>query len=193
MTEDERICEANLGTVPKVLWNSAGWPPGVRPVDLVDCAQKATKQAPVPTRAYRDAGVHCWTLGFESPPNPEKFAVQINGAIHDIMLSPATNTPAKGKSKGNQVKPKPKEKNESKPASSEIVKVVSTTSSSDSARIDALERKFDVFEKKHRLEHKIDQRYNEIADSLRQLLNSSSSRSGEVTGETPPGKHPKTC
>ena len=194
MTEDERICEANLGTVPKVLWNSAGWPPGVRPIDLVDCVKKATKQAPVPTRAFRDAGVHCWTLGFETPPSPEKFAVQINGTIQEILLSPATTAGAKGKSKGTQVKPKSKDKSEPKPASSEIVKVVSTTSSSESARIDALERKFDVFEKKQdHLEHKIDQRYNEIADSLRQLLNSSSSRSREVTGETPPGKHPKTC
>ena len=49
MTDDERICEANLATVPKVLYNAAGWPAGVRPASLVECVQKATKQAPVPT------------------------------------------------------------------------------------------------------------------------------------------------
>ena len=54
MTEDERICEANLAAVPKVLYNAAGWPPGVRPASLVDCVLKATKQAPIPTRAFRE-------------------------------------------------------------------------------------------------------------------------------------------
>ena len=192
MTEDERICEANLATVPKVLYNAAGWPAGVRPASLVECVQKATKQAPIPTRAFRNSGVHCWTLRFEVPPTPEKFAVQINGTIHEILLSPVSAANPKGKSKGSNNKVKSKDNSEPKPTTGEIVKVVSTTSTSDTARIDALERKFDVFEKKQdQLEVKLDQRYNEIADSLRQLLHSSSSRTRDQTGETPPGKHSK--
>ena len=163
-----------------------------RPASLVDCVLKATKQAPIPTRAFRDAGVHCWTLGFENPPSPEKFAVQINGTTHEILPSPVAGAQPKGKSKGNASKAKSKDKPESKPSTGEVLKVVSTTSSSDTARIDALERKFDVFEKKQdQLEVKLDQRYNEIADSLRQLLHWSSSRTRDPTGETPPGKHSK--
>ena len=194
MTEDERICPANYATVPRVLFNAAGWPAGVRPADLVDCVQKATKQAPIPTRAFRDSGVHCWTLGFESAPSPTKFTVQINGQLHEILLSPVSPVAPKSKVRNHANKPKPREKSDAKTPAGDIVKVVSNPSSNDSARIDALEKKFDVLEKKQdNFEHKMDRRYDEIADHLRQILQSTNQRPREPTGESPPGKYQKAC
>ncbi|CAK9035740.1 unnamed protein product [Durusdinium trenchii] len=194
MTEDERICRANYATVPRVLFNAAGWPAGVRPADLVDCVQKATKQAPIPTRAFRDSGVHCWTLGFESAPSPTKFTVQINGQLHEILLSPVSPVAPKSKVRNHANKPKPREKSDAKTPAGDIVKVVSNPSSNDSARIDALEKKFDVLEKKQdNFEHKMDRRYDEIADHLRQILQSTNQRPREPTGESPPGKYQKAC
>ena len=74
------------------------------------------------------------------------------------------------------------------------MKVVSNPSSNDSARIDALEKKFDVLEKKQdNFEHKMDRRYDEIADHLRQILQSTNQRPREPTGESPPGKYQKAC
>ena len=69
----------------------------------------------------------------------------------------------------------------------------------DRRRLDTLEAKFDTLQgqvtgiekKQSVMETKLDSRFDDISDTLRQLLQMSTSRSHEKTGETPPSKMPK--
>ncbi|CAK9092493.1 unnamed protein product, partial [Durusdinium trenchii] len=85
---DARLNDTNIKVVPRFMVDASGWPPGASPTDVIETVAKAVSQAPIPTRTFRAAGVHTWQLGFQAMPTVLTFTVKINGALHQILLTP---------------------------------------------------------------------------------------------------------
>ena len=191
--EDNRITKLNMDTVPRFTFEASGWPSGLEPHDVIQSTHKATGLAPVPTRTYRAAGVHTWVLAFQEKPKTEKFIVQINTAMYEVLLKEA---PVQAWSKGSG-----KGKNQSK--KSDVLQPGTpapqvTMFHTDKQRLDQLESRFDKLgqvsnmeERQGVFERKIDSRFSDISDSLRQLLQQSHPRARDQSGDTPPPKQPK--
>lgn len=192
---DSRLCEDNMSTVPRFPYVSSGWPTEAQAINVIQAIKAATGQAVVPSRAYRQAGVHHWLVMFQEKPTKLSFALKVNDKESEILLSPqASWQPSKGKGKGRTktgptVQIGPEARKELTPA----------FQSAEKDRLDKLEGKFNVLEskvakvedKQDHLDHKLDSRFNEIGDQLRQLLQLSHPRDRPVSGETPPPKHLK--
>ena len=196
---DARLNDTNIKVVPKFMVDASGWPPGASPADVIETVAKAVSQAPIPTRTFRAAGVHTWQLGFQTLPTVLTFTVKINGALHQILLTPTPQF-AKGGGKGKNRQPKkaaPKEDGPSPPAASTIA---AASAQHEKKRLDHLETRFETLQKQvcgienkqTTLESKLDQRFNDIGDTLRQLVQLSSQRTHESTGDTPPPKTQRT-
>eukprot|EP00438_Fugacium_kawagutii_P032917 Skav215378 [mRNA] locus=scaffold3586:132527:136886:+ [translate_table: standard] len=191
MSGDSRLCSANMATIPRVQMESSGWPSHITAIEIVKACQFYTKLAPVPSRAYRSAGVTYWTLLFPEEPQMLKFLVTFDTQTYEILLTkhdPASMHPirkpktvavddkskGKGKGKGN-IKPNPSAKE----------------SDSNSDRITSLESRFALMEKKQTvLETKVDDSFAEVNNQLRQILQAVCPRdqSQPATGCTPPPK-----
>ena len=133
-----------------------------------------------------------WILCFEKVPTEKQFNVSIDAVVHEILLTEYQpqqfgNGKAAGKGQDRGVKKFKEEKPTSWTQAAPIP---------ERARIDALETKFEqlgkqvssIEQRQSSFETKFDGRFDEIGDVLRQLLNQSSQRSREATGETPPSK-----
>ena len=153
--------------------------------------------APVPSKAFRTNGVFGWVLGFGARPSVLRFTLDINGATYEILLVEEERISGpKGQSKGQKWK---KDKNSaegksitSTPATGQSPGhfVASPLPSGESQRISALEQRFDKLENRQsRMEEKMDTRFTDISNSLRQLLQASSAHQRERSGETPDPKH----
>lgn len=194
MVGDSRLCGANLGTVPRHQIESSGWPSHITAVEIVKACQHYTQMAPVPSKAYRSAGITYWTLLFSEVPPLQKFVCIFNAKPYEILLvktqeyqaiqgrkaKPSDAETRKGKGKGNGKSAPP-----SQPQESEI----------QSDRLTTLENKFNMMEKKqHALESKVDSSFASVNDQLRQILQAVCPReqSQGATGCTPPPKQSKT-
>ena len=199
LPNDIRLCDENIAVIPKIQVASSGWPAGAAPVDIVKATLKATKLPAIPLRTYRSAGVHVWILCFEAPPGQKQFTVAIDDVLHEILLTeyqPTQLRSAKGSGKGKQgkggraSKPVPEEK---------TMPWVAVAPQQDRSRIDALETKFEQLGKQFNtmeqrqthFESKFDNKFQEITDGLRQLLQASAQRTRDATGDTPPPKQPR--
>ena len=198
LPSDPRLTETNLSVVPRLILDSSGWPAGAAASDIVEAVNKAVGSPPVPTRTFRSAGVHVWQLGFEAPPKVTDFTVKINGELFQILLTPSM--PAeKGQGKGKSSKRFPKQKQKDEVAAPGPSAPAAAAFNPDRRRLDTLEAKFDslqgqvtgIEKKQSVMETKLDSRFDDISNTLRQLLQMSASRSHEKTGETPPPKMPK--
>ncbi|CAK9090933.1 unnamed protein product [Durusdinium trenchii] len=196
LPNDARLNDTNIAVVPRHMMDAAGWPPGASPADVIESVTKAVSQAPIPTRTFRSAGVHTWQLGFQTLPHVQTFTVKINGSLHQILLTP-TPFHSKGNGKGKQRPPKKgftKDEPHFPPAATSIA---AASAQQDKKRIDQLENRFDSLQKQvtgieHKqtsLESKLDQRFNDIGDTLRQLVQLSTNRAHEPSGESPPPKN----
>lgn len=83
---DSRITTENISVIPRYSCKSTGWPPAVDPPNIVQAVAKAVGQPPIPTKAFRSSGVHGWLIAFEHRPTVLKFALEINGITHEILL-----------------------------------------------------------------------------------------------------------
>ena len=193
MSDDPRICSINLDTIPKFTFEAAGWPPGLEAKDVVESTHKATGAAAIPTRTFRAAGVHTWILVFQDKPKLQKFNIQINSGIYEILLREAPlQPPPKGQGKGKTSK-----KEAPMPPAAPAPQL--TMFHTDKQRIDQLEARFDklgqqvagIEDRQGVFERRFDARFGEISDSLRQLLQQSQPRGKEASGETPPAKQQK--
>ena len=189
--DDNRLCQENMHVIPKFTYESAGWPAGASPQNVVAAVAKATSQAPIPMRTYRQGGVNIWVIAFEKDPTPKKFTVQFNTVLVEILITDAPVQPvSKGAGKG-KTKRAPLE-----PVSSNVPSILP---SSDRQRLDVLEAKFDslgkqassIEDRQVHFESKIDSKFETINDSLRQLLQQSQPRARDTSGETPPPKLPR--
>ncbi|CAK9002371.1 RNase H domain-containing protein [Durusdinium trenchii] len=196
---DPRLTSSNIHVVPRLVLDSSGWPPGASPADIVEAVNKAVGLPPVPTRTFRSAGVHVWQLGFESPPKVDNFTVKINGDIFQILLAPiAAPEKGSGKGKSNRKAANPK-KNADPPAAAAPPGLSSFNS--ENKRLDVLEARFDslqgqvtgIEKKQSSIEQKLDSKFEDIGNTLRQLVQLSAQRPHEKSGETPPPKYSKTA
>ena len=197
LPNDTRLVKENLDIVPRHQYSSTGWPPAIEPRCVVQSTVQAVGLAPVPSKAFRTNGVFGWVLGFGARPSVLRFTLDINGATYEILLVEEERISGpKGQSKGQKWK---KDKNSaegksitSTPATGQSPGhfVASPLPSGESQRISALEQRFDKLENRQsRMEEKMDTRFTDISNSLRQLLQASSAHQRERSGETPDPKH----
>lgn len=198
---DVRLTPDNLAVVPKVQYQSTGWPAAIEPASVVKCTLQAVGIAPVPKKAFRTQGVHGWILGFNSRPSTLRFTLEINSSTHEILLVEEDKS-VKPRSTGRQqVKPFGKSNDIARQSTTATVRTeppqaqrgsVSGGLSVDAQRLQILEDRFDKLEgRQARIEEKVDARFSEISTSLRQLLNASGIHQRESTGDTPAPKHPR--
>lgn len=57
MSTDPRITEENLAAIPRLCYESGGWPSSITPSQVVRAIAHETKSAPVPTRFFRSLGL----------------------------------------------------------------------------------------------------------------------------------------
>ena len=196
MNGDARITDENIGTVPRMQFESSGWPSSLEVSSIVKAVKTATGQAPIPTRAYRVAGVYSWSLSFENRPSVLKFTIEVATAKHEILLVETQNK-FNPKASQRSGKPAKQAKSSHEPLGSErtpnAIHVVAP-SSAESARLDALESKVSDLEKRqNRFEQKFDSRLDTVDNALRQLLQRSEpARPRETSGDTPPPKFSKS-
>ena len=191
---DPRLTDQNRHVVPTVQFESSGWPSMIDVANVIEAVDAATSLPPVPTRAYRTAGVHCWTLSFASPPTKTKFTVEVAGSVHEILLVPATsrfNPKASNKSNNRQGRKAKTAKPHETPLQ-EPVQVVTKQTKEDQSRLDKLESKVSELESRQdKFERKFDQRLDGVDSALRQLLQRSEPVRPRDAGETPPPKFPR--
>ena len=193
---DARITEENIKVVPKVVVEATGWPAATEPKHIVKSVLQATGLAPLPMRAFRVAGVHGWSLAFESRPTVDKFTVQFNDKQYEVLL--ADSQPGLFNRLPKQQKPQkniPRSSNfEPLPAP---VSYPSAQKSAEAERIDRLEERIDKIDtRQSRLETKFDGRFDEVSAMLRQLVGQQTSRDRSPTntlGESPPYKQPRNA
>lgn len=189
LADDDRVCKLNLATVPRVIFESTGWPATIGPSEVVKAVYHEVNAAPIPTRCFKILGVTTWCLAFDEKPAITRFLCQLNGASHEIILTPAQDRQpvakpskkAKGEGKG---KTKTKQENQNRKIQPEI------DDSNTESRLTALEVKFGSLERRQdTLESRITEGFGTVNDQLRQVLNVIQPRSAtEHTGSTPPPK-----
>ena len=194
LADDDRVCQLNLATVPRVVVESTGWPASIGPSEVVKAVYHEVKAAPIPTRCYKILGVTTWSLAFDSKPAVARFLCQLNGASHEIILTTAQE-------KQNPVKPAKKTKGEGKgksgPKAEKSFQAAAQKEDEDpntEARLTALEVKFGSLERRQdSLENRINEGFGSVNDQLHQVLNAIQPRANhDHTGATPPPKQQKT-
>ena len=189
LADDPRLTDENINVVPKVVLESSGWPPAIDAANVVASTIQATGCPPVPTKAFRAAGVYGWTLAFEKKPALTKFTVQINSSTHEILLAePVSIAP-----KQNRQQPPKSRTKQNQPAASQVQYPPPVSKHPDSDRIDRLEAKIQHLDSRQtNLETQLNSRFDQVGAQLQQILNNTSQpRQREPSGETPPPKFPK--
>ena len=189
LPQDERISDLNIAVVPRVLFDSTGWPISISPSELIKATYHAVKLAPVPTRCHRLLGVTCWQLAFSEDPQVTKFVVKFNAQLYEILLTqPGTSTAPK---QGKKQAPTKASSSNGRGAPSQPVQTVQDDAVAE--RVSILEAKFQTFEKRQeKVERQLETGFDSLQNQLRQVLSAvSQPRDKSPTGETPPSKHAK--
>lgn len=100
---DDRVTDDNLSVIPVHMFDSTGWLNGVSLQGVIRAVKHATQCPPVLTRCFNTQGLNTWTLDFDTVPQITQFAVKINEAVPEVILTPpAVKTKAvkKGTGKG---------------------------------------------------------------------------------------------
>ena len=190
MAQDERLCELNMSTVPKYLFDSCGWPTAITPAEVTKAIHHAIKQAPVPTRCFKMLGLTSWTVAFQEQPTIGRFAAKFNDNVFEIILTPGGQNQVPNRKKDS------KSKKNDLPQSSMTESAESREQSHDQKlndRVALLENRFASLEKRtDGLENKLQTGFDHVNDQLRQVLAAVTSRaSPHDQGLSPPPKIPK--
>ena len=187
LSADSRLTKDNIHVVPRHTIELAGWPAATAAEHVVSSTLQALKLAVIPLRTFRVGGVHVWVVTTDSKPSQSSFSAQINAEISEILVQEVANPHPPRAGKGTQ-KGKQKSKPQA-PATWTLAASPPPSAKSDDQRIDRLEQRFEKLEAKQQsFEAKVDTRFGDIQDSLRQLLAHAVQRPREPTGETPPSK-----
>ncbi len=188
MSQDERITNENINIVPKLVYDSTGWPSSASPNEIVHAVVHSCGTPPIPSRCFRAAGVVTWTLGFAVEPKVTRFSVSFNGITYEILLTKPSEknkftkgfkSSSKGNSKGSKTTKEPLQAQDD------------TTD-----RITNLETKFAAMERRQdSFETKLQHGFEGVQDQLRQVLNAVQPRASSPsrTGFTPPSKVAKSA
>ena len=192
---DPRLTSENLHVVPRIMLESSGWPPATEAVDVIKTVTKATGKPPVPTKAFRAAGVFGWSLAFEERPTITKFSVDINGSTYEVLLTePQMPSYKNGGRNQPQKAPKPSTKTPpTRPEEPTPVFPAAVVKHPESERIDRLEARMNQLDtRQSRLETQLNTRFDEVGAQLQKILsNTMPSRPREPSGDTPPPKIPR--
>ena len=191
LATDSRLTKDNLHVVPKLTLELAGWPAATAAEHVISSTLQAIKLAVIPLRTFGVGGVHIWLVTTDAKPSQSRFAVQINSEVSEILVQEisedATGKGGKGAHKGKSKKPN------APPIAWVPTPGSQIAAKTDDTRIDKLEQRFEKLEARQvTFETKVDSRFGDIQDSLRQLLAHAVQRPREPTGETPPPKIPKS-
>ena len=193
--DDARLTSLNRHVIPVVQYESSGWPSSIEVGEVIKAVAAATGTPPVPTRAYRTAGVHYWSLAFGETPNKLRFTIDVSGSLHEVLLVPSTNRynpRVTNKQPGNKQPKKAKQHQSQAETKGDQVQVITKTSEVDELRLAKLEAKVDELEgRQDRFEKKFDSRLDGVDAALRQLLQRSEPRTREATHDSPPAKMAK--
>ena len=174
--------------MPRVQYESSGWPSTIDVSNVIKAVISATTLPPVPTRAYRAAGVHYWSLAFASPPTKTRFTVEVAGGLHEILLVPSTNRynpKAANNPSGKQVRKNRLTKPSDQPPP-EPVQIVTKPSMEEQSRLDKLEAKVGELENRQdKFERKFDQRLDGVDAALRQTSQAKGPYGGHSPTEAP--------
>lgn len=193
---DTRIIEENIDVIPRVAYQSTGWPLSIGAADIVKAVKYACGQAPIPSRCFRSLGVVSWTLNFASVPKPLRFSAMFNSEICEILLTPCdvveavTSKQPKGAGKGK--KGKSKTQGDGDKASCSDIPHEELQKTND--RISSLEGRFTVMEKRQEgVEAQLSSNFDAIQNQLRQVIHMVQPRaaSPSKTGFSPPTKQTK--
>ena len=195
---DPRLVPENLHVIPRHTVELSGWPAATDAANVVKSTLAAISTPVVPLRTYRAAGVHTWVVAVDAIPKVSRFTLDINDDLVEILLqeAPAQQQvrPSKGKAKG-----KGKQSKQSSPRSDQSFAwsakpVVPAPSKAEDSRLDRLEDRFDKLEARQvNFESKVDNKFDNIQDSLRQLLANTNPRARDPSGDTPQPKFPKNA
>eukprot|EP00438_Fugacium_kawagutii_P029560 Skav216032 [mRNA] locus=scaffold2403:21316:24672:+ [translate_table: standard] len=203
MQGDARFTSVNSDVVVRVTFLAQGFPFQLSHDAIINATKQGTGIPPVPLRSFRMAGLLTWILGFETAPTTLQFAIKLDGAVHEVLLSPQENSkPSKQvKKQLNDKKGGRKENFPPKPPRSVTSMPQAPLLNQDDARISALEKKVATLEvNQSKLSDRMDGRFDQMANQLQQVLaavSGPSSHSGRArpegpSGETPPPKDRKT-
>ena len=201
---DVRFNEVNKHVVCQHIFLAQGFPFHASHSNVIEGIFKATKNAPVPLRNFRLAGVLTWVSGLDSPPAVMLFDIKIGDQTFEILLSkqePAgkVQKPKKGK-KGSFVA----QGQQSWATTSPSIPPTHAIATNNDRRLVSLEAKVANLESKQDklasqqedLSQKVDGKFDEISDQLRKVLSAvTGGRPREQSGETgysPPAKHHKS-
>ena len=195
---DPRLVPENMHVIPRHTVELSGWPAATDAAHVVKSTLAAISTPVVPLRTYRAAGVHTWVVAVDSIPKVSRFTLDINDALVEILLQEVPtnqqNRAPKGKAKGKGKQPKPSTPGPEQPFAWQPKPSIVTTTKVEESRIDRLEERFDKLEARQvNFESRVDTKFDNIQDSLRQLLANTNPRAREPTGDTPQPKFPKNA
>lgn len=197
LQSDVRFTDANRHVVCKHYFVARGFPFSMSHSAIIDAVLQAIKKPTIPMRSFKIAGMLCWVLAFEEVPTQNAFTFKIADQSFEVLLLPQDQVKA-----GKTVKVKePKKAREPRKAQQPIRPspfMVTAASSSDASEADkrlaVLETRVSSLETSHsHLANRVETRFDDTADQLKKVLSCvSAPRPRDPTGETPPGKLPKT-
>lgn len=164
---------------------------------IIDAVMQAIKKPSIPMRSFKIAGMLSWVLAFEEIPTQTSFTFKVADQSYEVLLMPQNEikmgktTKVKETKKGKDIWKKP----QTFQPSPFVAMPASTSSASDSdKRLAVLETRVNSLETSHsHLANRVETRFDDIADQLKKVLSAvSAPRQRDPTGETPPGKLPKT-
>ena len=194
MASDSRLTSDNYHVIPKFTYEMSGWPAATGAQHVVASTLQAIHLAVVPMRTYRSAGVHTWIVATQEKPTAASFSIQINKEIAEILIQ-EIEVPSVQKQKGKGTsKGKPKQARDGDTATPWPPRApASTVIQNDDHRIVRLEERFERLEaRQNSFEHRVDDKFDTIQDSLRQLLAHTVPRARDSSGDTPQPKAQKT-
>ena len=201
---DVRFNEINKHVVCQHIFLAQGFPFHASHSNVIEGIHKATKNAPVPLRNFRLAGVLTWVIGLNSTPTVMLFDIKIGDQTFEILLSKQESSnkvrqPRKNK-KGVFNTPAPQSSwtltKPSVPPAQAIANNNDKRIISLEAKVASLESKQDkLASQQEDLTQKVDGRFDEISDQLRKVLiavGGGRPRENSETGFSPPAKHHKS-
>ena len=208
LQDDVRFNPKNRGIVINFIYLVQGYPFGISHEAIIESLHQALGLGAIPLRSFKLAGLLTWIVGFQQEPKTLQFVLAIGDESCEILLTKQDNQKPKPNKIMKDKKSNPKKKDGSTQPLPVVFNPITTASGGTKNvdtenRLNALENKVAGLETSHNnLATKVDGRFDDISDQLRQVLSAVTQGSkpsatrprdaGGQTGETPPPKQAKS-